>query len=495
MLSKRVNEACRDFYMCFLVVYMIVREILPLQFLINNIFVSVFVFLVGFLLIVWDLFTDKSCLKCKPIDFFAVFIVICAVSSVINYRYGIGSNIKCIAAMVLEYFIFFPMGFKENKERTLKKLLNILTITMFVFVFVSVLMYFFSIDYFVYSHIGSGDQGFDTTWGRLWGVFGDPNVACYISLVSLFSSVYFMHVYKKVWAYILYGINILFQLLFIMLSSSRSGLLIMVLIPIASAVYVFLCNIKTSKKRAFGSILVAITAVAVLYGGYFGLRKSMPYVKVAILDTVGVSGRKNVDSFYEAFYKACGVEIINTDDNNIDPDKDSAIKAEIEEIVRNDEKEDYSNGRFERWKAGIEVFKTTPIIGTSPRNAVAIAQERTPDTVMGKYGWVTHCAYLEVLVNSGILGAILMFSAIIYILVLFLKAALKNGFNLEVYIAFLCFLTVAAGAFFVSDVFFIFSISTLLFFYLLGYLYGYAKTGDGGILYKIFSSFIRIKSE
>lgn len=495
MLSKRINEACRDFYMCFLVVYMIVREILPLQFLINNIFVSVFVFLVGFLLIVWDLFTDKSCLKCKPIDFFAVFIVICVISSVINYRYGIGSNIKCIAAMVLEYFIFFPMGFKENKERTLKKLLNILTITMFVFVFISVLMYLFSIDYYAFSHIGSGDQGFDTTWGRLWGVFGDPNVASYISLVSLFSSVYFMYVYKRVWAYILYGINILFQILFVMLSSSRSGVLIMVLIPIASSVYVFLCNIKTSKKRAFCSVLAAITAVAVLYGGYFGLRKSMPYVKAAVLDTVGVSGKKNVNSLYEAFYKACGVEIINTDENYIDSNIDPDIKAEIEEIIRKDTKEDYSNGRFERWKAGLAVFKTTPIIGTSPRNAVAIAQERTPDTVMGQYGWVTHCAYLEVLVNSGILGAIVMFSAIIYIAVLFFKAALKNGFNLEVYISFLCFLTVAAGAFFVSDVFFIFSISSLLFFYLLGYLYGYAKTEDNGILYKIFSSFIRVKSK
>ena len=142
--------------------------------------------------------------------------------------------------------------------------------------------------------------------------------------------------------------------------------------------------------------MVAIIAVAVLYGGYFGLKKSMPYVKAAVLDTVGVSGKKNVNSLYEAFYKACGVEIINTDENYIDSNIDPDIKAEIEEIIRKDTKEDYSNGRFERWKAGLAVFKTTPIIGTSPRIAVAIAQERTPDTVMGQYGWVTHCAYLEV---------------------------------------------------------------------------------------------------
>ena len=45
MLDKKLNGSFRDFYMCFLVVYMIVREVLPLQFLINNIFVSVFVFL------------------------------------------------------------------------------------------------------------------------------------------------------------------------------------------------------------------------------------------------------------------------------------------------------------------------------------------------------------------------------------------------------------------------------------------------------------------
>ena len=131
---------------------------------------------------------------------------------------------------------------------------------------------------------------------------------------------------------------------------------------------------------------------------------------------------------------------------------------------------------------GIEVFKTTPIIGASPRNAAEIAKERTPDTVMGKYGWVTHCSYLEILVNTGILGTIAMFGALIYIAVLFLKASAKKHFDISVYIAFLCFVTVAVGVFFVSDVFFVFTINALLFFYLLGYLYDFAKENDEGIV-------------
>ena len=80
--------------------------------------------------------------------------------------------------------------------------------------------------------IGTGAQGFNKEYGRLWGVFGDPNVIAYISIVSVFASVYFMFVYKKVWAYIIYGLNIFFQMSFIVLSLSRSGVLILLTVPI-----------------------------------------------------------------------------------------------------------------------------------------------------------------------------------------------------------------------------------------------------------------------
>ena len=254
----------------------------------------------------------------------------------------------------------------------------------------------------------------------------------------------------------------------------------MLAIPVIAAVYLFLSFIRRDKKRAFGGVLAMVLVSAVLYGGYTGLMHGMPYVKAAVLNGVGESGRETVEHAYDAAYSFFDVEVIGLPEDDVPNDPDDG-SVEVEKIERKDEKDDYSNGRFARWKGGIEVFKTTPIFGTSPRNAVAIAKERTPDTVMGKYGWVTHCSYLEVLVNTGILGAIAMFGCLLYIAVLFCKASLKNGFDAHVFIAFLCFITIAAGAFFVSDVFFVFSINALLFFYLLGYLYHYTEDKNGYI--------------
>lgn len=496
-MSKKVDlqNVARNFYMCFLVIYMIVREVIPLQFLIDSIFVSAFVFLAGFSLVIWDLLTDRDCLKGKAIDFLVVFLIICVISSILHYRYGIGSNIKCIAAMVLEYFVFFPMGLKKNRQKTLTLCLQVLIVTLFVFVLVSVLMYFFSIDYAYIWGTRVGVQGFVTAWGRLWGVFGDPNVICYVSLVSIFSSGYFMYRYQKAWSYILYGVNILLQLLFLVLAASRSGLLLMVLMPIVSAVYILLGYSKTDRKKAFCGTAAVILVPILLLGGYFGLKHTVPSVKAFVLNTAGNSVRESVIAAYDRFYQSVGVEIqrtevekkveensqINADNTPLDDN------AAVEEINRKDDKTDISNGRFERWRAGLEVFKTTPIFGASPRNAVAIAQERTPDTVMGKYGWVTHCAYLEILVNTGILGFVVMLSLLVYIAVRFWKAAASKGFDVEIYLAFLCFITIAAGAFFVSDIFFVFSIGALLFFYLLGYLYGSTQEEKNGILYRVFS--------
>lgn len=485
----KLKDMAQNFYMCFMVVYMIVREVVPLHFLIDNIILSTFIFMAGFLLILWDLLTDRDCLKGRAIDFFAAFLLISVISSIINYKYGVTANIKCIAAMVLCYFVFFPMGLKKDTKKTLHLMLNTLIITLFIFVIISIGMYLFTIDYTVESDVLSGVQGFNTTWGRLWGVLSDPNANSYIALVSVFASGYFMFAYKKIWAYVLYGINIFVLMSFIVLSLSRSAYLVMLIMPVVSAVYLFLAYIKTNKKRAICSVAFMAAVSVVLCGFYFGLKKGMPYVKTALLNAVGVQGREKVVTAYDRMYQACGMKILNIDKNHIvqGGDNDIDIIIEVEEIDRKDQKDDYSNGRFDRWQAGIEVFKTTPIIGTSPRNDIAMAKDRTPETGKAKYDWVTHCSYLDLLVNTGVLGFAVMMGCLLYLAILFLKAAVKKGFDIQVFIAFLCYISVAAGIFFISDVFFLFTINALIFFYLLGYLYNYIGVLSEGILYKCFA--------
>lgn len=502
--QKDIKTAFTAIYFSFLTVYLIFRDVVPLYFLIKSPIISVLIFAAGFVLIVWDLLGEANCIKGRPADFFAAFIIISVISSIVNYKYGIASNLKCIAAMVLQYFVFFSVGSANNKNKILKTILNTVIVTGFILVFCSVLMYIFSIDYSVVAPQNSSlDQGFDNTWGRLWGVFYDPNSASYISLVSFFASFYLMHSYKKVWAYVLYTINALFQMMFIVLTVSRSAPIIMIVMPILSAIYPFLAFYKTNIKKAICSVLAIITVSGVIFGLYQALDFSMPYVKYGVLKAVGVNGREVVVSAFDDFYTSTGTIIKNIDSNHIyldnsqtqetptPSDENEHLNFDIQQIKRNDKKQDITNGRILRWQGGIEVFKTSPILGTSPRNTIAMAKDRTPDTVMGKYGWITHCSYLEVLVNTGILGVLALYSAFITIAVLFIKSSMKKPFNYNTYIVFLSFLTVAAGAFFISDVFFVFSINSLLFIYMLGYLYGNTEHKDNSVLFKVFSSLKR----
>ena len=48
-------------YLIILTVYLIIREIMPLQFLIDKTIVSVAFFLIGFLLIFIDFISEKNC--------------------------------------------------------------------------------------------------------------------------------------------------------------------------------------------------------------------------------------------------------------------------------------------------------------------------------------------------------------------------------------------------------------------------------------------------
>ncbi len=477
-------------YLSYLVVYMVLREVMLLQHFLCFDWLTAGAFVGGFALLLWDLLTDRTCLKGRAVVLFALFMVACIVSSLVNIQYGVAQNIKSIATMLLEFFVLFPVAGSGDRKKKLHAVLNTLTVVLVIFVAASVLMYLFSIDYSIVSKHGS-DQGFDTTWGRLWGVFGDPNIITYLSLISICASGYFMFAYKKVWAYILYGINIVLQLSFVVLTVSRSGVVVMFVTPVLAALYPLVAYFKKDKKRAVCGVALTVLAGLLLCGGYYGLKQGLPHVKAAVLRQVGPHGRKTVDDAFHATYEAFGVEFVIPSSQAAPslpvetpslPVEIPAIPSEkVEPIDRKDDKEDVSNGRFARWRAGFEVFKTTPIVGASPHNSIAIAKERTPDTVMAKHGWVAHCSYLEVLFNSGIVGAIPMFGCLLYIAWRLFKRIANTDFDAVTYVAFVCFAVLAIGVFFVSDVFFIFSISAILFYYLLGVLY---DREEDGVLYR-----------
>ncbi|HFN1707369.1 TPA: O-antigen ligase family protein, partial [Enterococcus faecium] len=70
------------------------------------------------------------------------------------------------------------------------------------------------------------------------------------------------------------------------------------------------------------------------------------------------------------------------------------------------ENTDISNARITIWKSAWEIFKTSWLIGVSPKNVVSYAQSIIPDGYIAKVGIAIHNAYLNVLTSTGILGII-----------------------------------------------------------------------------------------
>ena len=501
-MFKRLNlSLINTVYVCFMIVYMAVREVTALNFLINSNILSAAIFLFGAILIFADLLTSRKCLKGRTQDLLILFLVICGVSSIINIKLGLFDNIKFIAAIAIEYFVFFCFVKEDSKEEITKKL-NITTATLIVtwsvILLCSVMMYFFNIDITIMGRgsFGQANQGFSTEYSRLWGILQDPNYAGATSIISIFASLRFIFINKKVGVRILNVLNIALQMIYIILGGSRAALLLLFAAIVLYAIYKF---ILSEKKRTVAKVLkgvlltgltVVICAVAV-----FGTKAGLPYVK-AMVFSKDSSVTRFVLSSYTKLYSASGYEfevvspIIGEngkpypgDTSDEDPSDTTTPDKPIQDIGRTDlEKEDVSNGRFTRWQQTLEIFLKAPIFGTSPRNLTAFARINNPDTLMARFSIAPHNGYLDVLVETGIVGFGVLASVIILALFTAIKNLFRSSFSSNIAFSLLAVIVLAGIAFFVSDVFMLFSMNSMLFWLFLGFAYNYGAEHKSGEL-------------
>ena len=239
-----------------MIVYMAVREVTALNFLIDNIIVSSIVFAIGAVLVVLDLLFERNCLKGKAQDMLILFLIVCIISSILNIKLGIFKNLKFIATLIIQFFVFFCFAKGDSKEELTKKLNRIsatLIITLAIIVLCSVLMYFFSIDITIIGKgaFGEASQGFNTQYLRLWGILQDPNSAGSTIIITIFASLRFILISKNLTLRILNALNILLQLSYIILGGSRSSMILLYFAIIVFAVYKFILSKKQASSKNF----------------------------------------------------------------------------------------------------------------------------------------------------------------------------------------------------------------------------------------------------
>lgn len=453
VLNENTYEFLRKTYLVTFIVAVLTRVLLPVALhetqLVNTLVFS-FVAIFGAGIILIDFFTKRIFCRQKNIIWFLFFLTACLISSVINAKYGILGNIRNLVWLAISFLLLYPIDSKrsaENVKNEIKFVSNILILVWFIACSVSLGMFLLQVGFYVDIYPASFARlGFIE--GRLFGIFEDPNYAAVVALVVILFSIFNVKNSSKKFLKILYFLNVVVNFCYVVLSGSRTAEVSAIIVMFLSAYFVLLQKFKDKEANLFLKQLVLIvTSLLCSFALIFSIvftRKVLSYIPEFVgapFQTESVSEqrvRKHVDTTRE-------------DVNN---------------------STDVSNCRFKIWQSALELFKSKPIFGTSPRNMRTYAKAEFPNGFIAQRSYAVHNAYLDVLTSTGVVGALTLVVFFVKYLIfvfkfLFLKLKSKNYFI--VLFNFSVVATVAISAFFLSEIFFVNTIGVLVFWLNLGY--------------------------
>lgn len=355
------------------------------------------ILLLGLFLCLWRVIHIKMFLNVPGFCFLVLFALSYVVSLLVNIKYGYKDGIIKWIFLCFYFFLYYsyPKEIKRERQRRDFKVLSLFYLFYIGIGSIISLSLMFIGYYKVYTIENGWDIGLGLVWGRLWGIFSEPNYAAVCLVIAIILSVYYIKITNKRVLKVLLGINILCALLHLSFTDSRTGV---VSLAIMMSVYTFnllnrkrICKSESIKK----SICPLIVAILVM-------------IITAAIPSVIVGG-------YNLTHKII-VDIKHEEMSHGEIDRGYSLES------------DPSNRRFSIWKAGLEIFETSPVVGVSFSNVLAYTRENYPDSYLlnnskGTNFSSIHNEVLNVLVGQGILGVSILLGYIIYLIKL-----LINGF-------------------------------------------------------------------
>ena len=286
-------------------------------------------------------------------------------------------------------------------------------------------------------------------WGRLWGIYDDPNHGGTIAVAAILLTIYLIVTAKKRWQKGICLLTIVIQFVYLVLSDSRTGI-----VSLTAGIFFWGLFRQFQKQREKDRV--------------FRIRKIGFPLLIAILTAVLALGAA----------EAGGVVFEKMDARLVAVLPKKAVTPEYEKDTRKTELEnDASNGRLDIWKSGLEITKTSPVFGVSFRNMTAYAEENLPETYLvdnaihAKYDSM-HNSVLDILVSQGVVGIVIFL--ILAGNTLWILAKRIRDVKAEDWM-FLsgCFAVIAAmgaGSLFISMVFYLNGPQTHIFWLCFGYM-------------------------
>lgn len=395
--------------------------------------------LVGGFVLVMRVMKYKNYIKMPGLLFLALFLVSHIISAVANIRYGYKEGIIKFIFLTFYFLILFTKEQSVSLE-DMKKEVKILGAFLEIYMFLCVALSFgFMIcKYTQVRTIQDGwDIGIGFLWGRLWGVFTEPNYAAICACVTIVLAVYFIQSAKKKAIKAFLVINSILQLLYIAFTDSRTGR-----VGLGITVFIWVFNKlnynrlhKAEKRKSELCIIICVSIFAFVVGA------SVP------------KWITNTYNMWQASHQEVAAEVNRGYDLTEDP----------------------SNRRFDIWKSGIEVFSTTPIVGTSYTNILPYTLEHCEGTYLinnsaEKRFSSIHNEFLNVLVGQGIIGFIILVGFVIYSIRYYVKFYFRMTEE-EQHFGNMLIASIAgisAGAMFLTGMFYSNSPSAILFWIFLG---------------------------
>lgn len=371
-------------------------------------------------------------------------------STLINYRYSFKSNAVLCIYWVIYFFVLFSCEKGKSRsdcKKDFKFVCTVFVIYTTVAVLASLVLYFAGVGKINVTSDTEYTYNLGFVWGRLWGVFINPNNGAISSALSIIVMVCAFIKCKKLWARILIVLDCAAHMLYIVFSDSRSG---SVALSVAVAVFVLciaLIKLKDKKLLLKGASVVLSALIGV------SCFMCVRYLKAP------VNG---------------AIEIIASQTHNDNKEENDKLNI----IDRGyDLSDDISNRRFDVWKSGLEVFLNSPkniIAGLSFRGFTDYARENMPDTYIVNNDYADMTVFdneaVNILVANGAIGIICIGAFVLYILICMFKRfnSVDSPDKNTVALMFAVLFALACSAMFSSVMFYHFSPNTVIFWLILG---------------------------
>ncbi len=517
--KESLYNSIRIVYIITVIIYALARQnITALQPYLMSDLLNVAVIGIAGVLVCWDVFVFKNIWKTKYIWLLAAFAGFTVISSIVGFKYGYIENLKTLANIFIQFCLLYVVGLSKDRkglEKEVGIIITAVSVAWAIAVCASLFMYFADITYtqnrYLWGETSEIVQGFvrehmGAVVMRLWGVFVDPNFASAVCIAIIALSFFVAVTTKNKILRAFHIVNIILQFLYIVLSNSRMGLLILCLAVFAGVWYYSFLYIKNKTWHIIAkeliSVVLAVLCVGICYLSVQVTKTVLPYVRLGIeyieeileekptqIDEITSSDIEET-TLYEASTEEATTEDPVSEEATSQEENTEGVTTEettteektIEKLDRQDVavKSDVSNGRFGLWMEGIStVFRQNILFGVGPRNYHTVANEIDPEMRISS-GYSIHNSFVELLMGNGIVGTLMLLLFLVFCAKDAVVVRYKNtrkaksvGFLM---ISVLCLL---ACGMFIACLFYTLSGATIILFTALGYAVRLTSDIDG----------------